>query len=59
MIDITNDEIIKEFESIKQASDYLVKNNLVQCISASNRISKVCRSSDNTKAYGYGWSFIE
>lgn len=58
MIDLESNIVIKEFDSIKQASDYLKQHNIINCQSASCRISRVCRCDNEHKAYGYNWRFI-
>lgn len=57
MFDINTLELIKEFDSIYIASQYLLEHNLTKNINCSSRISKICRGIDKS-AYGYLWKFI-
>lgn len=60
MISIDTKEVLNEFNSIKEASDYLISNGLVKSLSASCRISRVCRANDlSLCAYGFNWKFVE
>lgn len=57
MFSIETDELLKTFESIKKATEYLLLNNITKNKDASSRISKICRGSGKT-AYGYVWKFL-
>lgn len=57
MYDIENDILLKEFSSIKCATDWLIANNLTTNKNASSRISKICNGIDKS-AYGYVWKFL-
>lgn len=60
MIDLSTNEVIKTFNSIKEAGDYVVKIGKTKSTSPSNRISRVCRQEENSsKAYGFGWEFCK
>lgn len=57
MIDLLSGEILKEFSSIKEASNYVMTIGKTKSTWPSSRISRVCRG-EGVKAYGYGWKFI-
>lgn len=52
-----DNELLREFSSIYEATNYLIENNITKNKNASSRISKICRGIDKT-AYGYIWKFI-
>ena len=59
MLDFDTKETIRIFQSGKEASDFLIENNIIKCKSGAKRISMVCNSNDlNQKAYGYSWRFL-
>ena len=57
MYDLLTGKTIKKFNSIKNASDYIISMGLSNAKCCSSRISKVCRENGINKAYGYGWKF--
>lgn len=60
MRDLRTLETIREFKSIKDASNYLLENKIAFSTSIPNRISRVCNAdSDHLCAYGFNWRFID
>jgi DNA-binding transcriptional MerR regulator len=60
MIDINSLEVVKEFNSIKESAEYILKNS--QYTSTLNTVRKrIFHVNGNKKksAYGYKWKFVE
>lgn len=58
MLDRNTCEIIKEFNSIKQAAQYLLENKITSNKSCGARIIVICQNKGNT-AYGYKWRYVD
>lgn len=63
MLSLETDEVLKTFQSMQQAVDFLIENGYTQNKSAGVRIKLVCESEPNEfykyKAYGFGWKYID
>lgn len=64
MLDLKTGQVIKSFNSQREAAMYLVDNGIAKSMKCVSSISAVCRKSPCTtgygfrkKAYGYGWCF--
>jgi len=57
-IDIETNSIIETYNSLQQASEWLLKNNIINNINSVSYISKVCNGK-HTTAYGFKWSFTD
>ena len=59
MYKVGTDILIKEFYSLKAASNYLKEEQICLNTSSQSRISKVCKLNNKTSiAYGYNWRYI-
>ena len=56
--DIDTNELLFTFKSIKEATNFVIREGKTTNKSASARISKICRGVDKS-AYGYVWKFID
>ena len=57
MFSIETGELVKTFSSLKDATDYLLLNNITTNKAAASRLSKICRGLGRS-AYGYEWKFL-
>lgn len=57
MLDIDTGECLMIFNSIAEASNYIIEKGITKNKNCNSRISKICRGVDKS-AYGYGWKFI-
>lgn len=55
-----DDNIVMQFDSLLQASSYLLDNGITSNKNCNSRISKCClNKSDAKTAYGYKWKYVE
>lgn len=55
--DISTGNLVKTFDSITQAVEFLLANGITKNKNANARISKICQGKDKT-AYGYIWKYL-
>lgn len=54
-----NDKLLMEFNGIREAERWLIKNNITKSLNASSVIVKVLKSHTYRKtAYGYVWKYL-
>ena len=56
MIDIQSNEVLKKFDSLKDAQNWCIQQGITSNNSCGSRISKICNGIDKT-AYGYIWKY--
>lgn len=56
--DINTNELLFTFKSLKEATNFVIREGKTMNKNASARISKICRGVDKS-AYGYVWRFID